>query len=84
MCRYLASGADDSSVWLEVTRIEGRDVVCEAKNSTELSGALVLAPGKPVLAVSWRTLKMLVTAAVLFKGHRLSRRVADHPACGAP
>lgn len=40
--RYLASGADDSSVWLEVTRIEGRDVVCEAKNSSELSGLLTI------------------------------------------
>lgn len=37
--RYLASGADDSSVWLDVKRIEGREVVCEAKNATELSGA---------------------------------------------
>lgn len=39
MLRYLASGADDSSVWLEAKCVEGHNVICEANNATELSGA---------------------------------------------
>jgi hypothetical protein len=38
--RYLASGADDSSVWLEAKRVEGHEVICEANNSAELSGGV--------------------------------------------
>jgi pyruvate kinase len=40
--RYLASGADDSSVWLEAKRVEGHEVICEANNSAELSGLLTV------------------------------------------
>ena len=40
--RYLASGADDSSVWLEALRIEGDDVICRAANATELNGLLTV------------------------------------------
>mmetsp|Transcript_1064 Transcript_1064/g.3258 ORF Transcript_1064/g.3258 Transcript_1064/m.3258 type:complete len:747 (+) Transcript_1064:279-2519(+) len=40
--RYLASGADDSSIFMKVVRIEGGDVVCQAQNDSELSGLLTV------------------------------------------
>ena len=40
--RYLASGADDSSIYMKVVRVEGRDVVCQAQNDSELSGLLTV------------------------------------------
>lgn len=40
--RYLSSGAEDSSVFLEVDRVEGSDVICRAKNASELSGLLTV------------------------------------------
>ena len=36
------SGADESSLYVEVTAISGDDVVCEAKNSAVLAGLLTL------------------------------------------
>lgn len=38
--QYLFTGSETTSVWLEVTEIEGEDVVCLIKNSATLSGPL--------------------------------------------
>ncbi|XP_010543595.1 PREDICTED: pyruvate kinase 1, cytosolic-like [Tarenaya hassleriana] len=38
--QYLFTGNETTSVWLEVTDIEGEDVVCLVKNSATLSGQL--------------------------------------------
>ncbi len=40
--RWQVSGADESSLYVEVTDIAGDDVVCEAKNSAVLAGLLTL------------------------------------------
>lgn len=40
--RYLVTGADESSLFLEVVAIEGGDVVCEAKNGAVLDGLLTI------------------------------------------
>ena len=36
------SGADESSLYVEVTAVEGDEVVCRAKNGAVLSGLLTL------------------------------------------
>ncbi|KAF8021847.1 hypothetical protein BT93_G2097 [Corymbia citriodora subsp. variegata] len=38
--QYLFTGSETTSVWLEVTEINGEDVVCLIKNSAVLSGSL--------------------------------------------
>ncbi|GAB2276848.1 hypothetical protein Dimus_011560 [Dionaea muscipula] len=38
--KYLCTGSETTSVWLEVTEINGEDVVCLIKNSATLSGSL--------------------------------------------
>eukprot|EP00850_Spirogloea_muscicola_P006853 SM000033S12374 [mRNA] locus=s33:548322:551061:+ [translate_table: standard] len=39
--QYLFTGSEKSSVWFEVLEIQGDDVICRAKNSTTLAGALI-------------------------------------------
>ncbi|KAJ6432969.1 PYRUVATE KINASE [Salix viminalis] len=38
--QYLFTGSETTSVWLEVTEVNGEDVVCLVKNSATLSGPL--------------------------------------------
>ncbi|KAM1018644.1 hypothetical protein ACFX13_040872 [Malus domestica] len=38
--QYLFTGSETTSVWLEVTEVNGEDVVCLIKNSATLSGSL--------------------------------------------
>ncbi|KAI3725299.1 hypothetical protein L1987_65083 [Smallanthus sonchifolius] len=38
--QYLFTGSETTSVWLEVDKVEGVDVVCMIKNSATLAGAL--------------------------------------------
>ncbi|KAI7732404.1 hypothetical protein M8C21_019882 [Ambrosia artemisiifolia] len=38
--QYLFTGSETTSVWLEVDKVEGADVVCMIKNSATLAGAL--------------------------------------------
>ncbi|KAI3746301.1 hypothetical protein L6452_08728 [Arctium lappa] len=38
--QYLFTGSETTSVWLEVDKIEGDDVICKIKNSATLAGAL--------------------------------------------
>ncbi|XP_055830608.1 pyruvate kinase 1, cytosolic-like [Solanum dulcamara] len=38
--QYLFTGSETTSVWLEVTEVEGEDVVCLIKNSATLAGLL--------------------------------------------
>ncbi|KAK3422186.1 hypothetical protein EUGRSUZ_G02720 [Eucalyptus grandis] len=38
--QYLFTGSETTSVWLEVTEVNGEDVVCLVKNSAVLSGSL--------------------------------------------
>ncbi|KAK6929113.1 Pyruvate kinase, C-terminal [Dillenia turbinata] len=38
--QYLFTGSETASVWLEVTQIDGEDVVCLIKNSATLPGSL--------------------------------------------
>eukprot|EP01026_Neomeris_dumetosa_P032176 TRINITY_DN2549_c0_g1_i2.p1 TRINITY_DN2549_c0_g1~~TRINITY_DN2549_c0_g1_i2.p1 ORF type:complete len:625 (+),score=95.03 TRINITY_DN2549_c0_g1_i2:100-1875(+) len=40
--RYLVTGLESGSLFLEVTELNGQDVVCEAKNSNILSGLLTV------------------------------------------
>jgi pyruvate kinase len=40
--RYLVTGADESSLFLEVVAVEGGEVVCEAKNGAVLDGLLTI------------------------------------------
>lgn len=40
MGKYLFTGSETTSVWLEVTEVKGDDVVCMIKNSATLDGAL--------------------------------------------
>jgi pyruvate kinase len=35
-------GADSASLYLEVVDVEGQDIICEAKNSALMDGALTL------------------------------------------
>ncbi|XP_057785204.1 pyruvate kinase 2, cytosolic-like isoform X2 [Salvia miltiorrhiza] len=37
---YLFTGSETTSVWLEVTEVKGKDVVCLIKNSATLAGSL--------------------------------------------
>lgn len=41
-CRYLVSGADESSLWLEVKSVEGSDVICTAQNDAVMDGLLTV------------------------------------------
>ncbi|KAG6410081.1 hypothetical protein SASPL_128129 [Salvia splendens] len=38
--QYLFTGSETTSVWLEVTEVKGKDVVCLIKNSATLAGSL--------------------------------------------
>ncbi|KAL6328262.1 hypothetical protein AAG906_034405 [Vitis piasezkii] len=38
--QYLFTGSETTSVWLEVTEVDGEDVVCLIKNSATLAGSL--------------------------------------------
>ncbi|KAK2634169.1 hypothetical protein Ddye_028961 [Dipteronia dyeriana] len=38
--QYLFTGSENTSVWLEVTELDGEDVVCLVKNSATLAGQL--------------------------------------------
>ncbi|GAV74294.1 PK domain-containing protein/PK_C domain-containing protein [Cephalotus follicularis] len=38
--QYLFTGSETTSVWLEVTEVDGEDVVCLIKNSSTLAGSL--------------------------------------------
>ncbi|KVH54667.1 Pyruvate kinase [Cynara cardunculus var. scolymus] len=38
--QYLFTGSETTSVWLEVDKVEGADVICKIKNSATLAGAL--------------------------------------------
>lgn len=40
--RYLVTGADDSSLYLEVTEVTATEVICEAKNNAVLDGLLTI------------------------------------------
>ena len=42
LCRYLVSGADDSSLYLEVKSVEGSDVICIAQNDAAMDGLLTV------------------------------------------
>ena len=40
IARYLVSGAEASSLYLEVTAVEGTEVICTAQNAATLEGLL--------------------------------------------
>ena len=41
-CRYLVSGADESSLYLEVTAVDGNNVKCTAQNDAVMDGLLTV------------------------------------------
>lgn len=59
--RYLASGADESSVYLRVERIDGDDVICKAQTSSDLSGLLTVihARGNGAMGLNMTKLPLL-------------------------
>jgi hypothetical protein len=50
--RYLSTGSESASLYLNVIKVEDQDIVCEATNSAVMDGLMTVrsVPGAPSLA----------------------------------